>query len=73
MMSQQERLITLQNDQLAELNERLKHTEHARQISEQKNWWWFLIGLFVPTLPLLYVLYRLYRQPYGKKPVAVEA
>ena len=72
MMTQQERLITLQNDQLAELQKRIKYSEHARQISEQKKWWWLLTGLFFPALPLLYLLYRLYWRATIHQSVAVE-
>ena len=71
MMTQQERLIALQNDQLAELEERVKDAEYARHISEQKKWWLFLSGLLIPTLPLLYVLYRFYLQPTGYKSIAI--
>jgi pilus assembly protein FimV len=68
VISQQERLITLQNAQLADFNQRLKMLDEDREQlaqaklrSESDFWRWLLIGASVPLLPLLIAIYSLYR------------
>jgi pilus assembly protein FimV len=75
VISQQERLITLQNDQLTDFNQRLKMLDDDRERlaqaklrSESDFWKWLLIGACVPLLPLLIAIYSLFRV---KRPRAV--
>jgi FimV-like protein len=75
VISQQERLITLQNAQLTDFNQRLKMLDEDRERlaqaklrSESDFWKWLLIGASVPLLPLLIAIYSLFRV---KRPRAV--
>jgi pilus assembly protein FimV len=64
VISQQERLINLQNDQLVGLNQRLTAPNDAPRPAAPQ-WLWFLAGM---TLPLgMLLLFILYRQAQIKK------
>jgi FimV-like protein len=68
VISQQERLITLQNAQLTDFNQRLEMLDEDRErlaqaklSSESDFWKWLLIGASVPLPPLLIAIYSLFR------------
>ncbi len=59
VISQQERLISLQNDQLAGLNQRLTTATTPNETpGPAPQWLWFLGGMTLPLGMLLFILYR---------------